>query len=143
MRYPSHNAVWRNRTRTLCENNAKRSLYRCKPADPSSRKMPLAEAKALVDDPAGFTREMTRILLAKQSTCRANDQTSRKWCHPPQVAQLAAPTATNTPAPVSPCSSSSVGRCKYKPWCPLLFYSAQSSTFTARMPPRYKSNATE
>ena len=28
---------------------------------------PLAEAKALVDDPAAFTREMTRILIAKQS----------------------------------------------------------------------------
>ena len=28
---------------------------------------PLAEAKALVDDPAAFTREMTRILLEKQS----------------------------------------------------------------------------
>ena len=28
---------------------------------------PLAEAKALVDDPAAFTRETTRILIAKQS----------------------------------------------------------------------------
>ena len=28
---------------------------------------PLAEAKALVDDPAAFTREMTRILLEKQN----------------------------------------------------------------------------
>jgi len=28
---------------------------------------PLAEAKALVDDPAAFIREMTEILLAKQS----------------------------------------------------------------------------
>ena len=28
---------------------------------------PLAEAKALVDDPAAFTREMTRILREKQS----------------------------------------------------------------------------
>ena len=36
---------------------------------------PLAEAKAPVDDPAAFTREMTRILLAKAkpSTYRAND----------------------------------------------------------------------
>ena len=41
---------------------------------------PLAEAKALVDDPAAFTQEMTKILLEKQShpLIRANDQASRK-----------------------------------------------------------------
>jgi len=41
---------------------------------------PLADAKALVDDPAAFTQEMTKILLEKQShpLIRANDQASRK-----------------------------------------------------------------
>jgi len=42
---------------------------------------PLADAEALVNDPAAFTREMTRILLekAKPSTYCANDQANRKW----------------------------------------------------------------
>ena len=41
---------------------------------------PLAEAKAPVDDPAAFTREMTRILLAKArpSTYRANDSNQQE-----------------------------------------------------------------
>ena len=41
---------------------------------------PLAEAKALVDDPAAFTREMTRILRDKQThpAYRPNDETSGK-----------------------------------------------------------------
>ena len=46
---------------------------------------PLAEAKALVDDPAAFTREMTKILLAKQSH--------------PLIAQMMRPAGSGNPPP--------------------------------------------
>ena len=46
---------------------------------------PLAEAKALVDDPAAFTREMTKILLAKQSH--------------PLIAQMMRPPVSGDPPP--------------------------------------------
>ena len=53
---------------------------------------PLAEAKALVDDPAAFTREMTRILLAKQSH--------------PLIAQMIKPAGSGDPPPSSSTASS-------------------------------------
>ena len=46
---------------------------------------PLAEAKALVDDPAAFTREMTRILRDKQTH--------------PLIAQMMKPAASSDPPP--------------------------------------------
>ena len=52
---------------------------------------PLAEAKALVDDPAAFTREMTRILIAKQSH--------------PLIAQMMRPTGSGDPPPANSTAS--------------------------------------
>ena len=46
---------------------------------------PLAEAKVLVDDPAAFTREMTRILIAKQNH--------------PLIAQMIKPAGSGDPPP--------------------------------------------
>ena len=79
--------------RTLCENKAVAILAEVQAGRPALIQKdggemliaivldrPLAEAKALVDDPAAFTREMTRVLREKQShplTC-PNDETSRK-----------------------------------------------------------------
>ena len=54
---------------------------------------PLAEAKALVDDPAAFTQEMTRILREKQS-------------HPP-LAQMMKPAEISDPPPTTAACSSS------------------------------------
>ena len=48
---------------------------------------PLTEAKALVDDPAAFTREMTRILIAKQSH--------------PLIAQMIGPAGSGDPLPAN------------------------------------------
>ena len=66
--------------RTLCENKAVAILAQMQAGRPALIQKdggemliaivldrPLAEAKALVDDPAAFTREITRILIAKQS----------------------------------------------------------------------------
>ena len=75
--------------RTLCENEAVAILASrptgSHPKDGGEMLIvivldrPLADAKALVDDPAAFTQEMTRILLEKQShPLIANDQASRK-----------------------------------------------------------------
>ena len=47
---------------------------------------PLADAKALVDDPAAFTREMTKILLEKQSH--------------PLIAQMIKPAGSSDPQKV-------------------------------------------
>ena len=52
---------------------------------------PLAEAKALVDDPAAFTREMTRILIAKQSH--------------PLIAQMIRPAGSGDPPPANSTAS--------------------------------------
>ena len=52
---------------------------------------PLAEAKALVDDPAAFTREMTKILLAKQSH--------------PLIAQMMRPSGSGDPPPAKSTAS--------------------------------------
>ena len=48
---------------------------------------PLAEAQALVDDPAAFTREMTRILRDKQTH--------------PLIAQMIKPAASSDPSPAT------------------------------------------
>ena len=79
--------------RTLCEKKAVAILAQMQAGRPALIQKdggemliaivldrPLADAKALVDDPAAFTREMTKILLEKQShpLIRANDQASRK-----------------------------------------------------------------
>ena len=53
---------------------------------------PLADAKALVDDPAAFTREMTRILLEKQNH--------------PLIAQMIKPTGSGDPPPSNSAASS-------------------------------------
>ena len=57
---------------------------------------PLAEAKALVDDPAAFTREMTRILCEKQSH--------------PLIAQMMKPAESSDPPPANAAFSSSGSR---------------------------------
>ena len=54
---------------------------------------PLADAKALVDDPAAFTQEMTRILLKKQNH--------------PLIAQMIKPAGSNDPPPSNSAASSS------------------------------------
>ena len=53
----------------------------------------LAEAKALVGDPAAFTREMTRILREKQSH--------------PLIAQMMKPAESSDPPPTTAADSSS------------------------------------
>ena len=53
---------------------------------------PLAEAKALVDDPAAFTREMTRILREKQNH--------------PLIAQMMKPAESGDPPPANTAASS-------------------------------------
>ena len=58
---------------------------------------PLAEAKAPVDDPAAFTREMTRILREKQSH--------------PLIAQMMKPAESGDPPPANT-ASSSTGSCQ-------------------------------
>jgi len=54
---------------------------------------PPADAKALVDDPAAFTQEMTRILLEKRSH--------------PLIAQMIKPAGSNDPPPSNSAASSS------------------------------------
>jgi len=56
----------------------------------------LAEAKALVDKPAAFTREMTRILREKQSH--------------PLIAQMMKPAESSDPLPTTAAGSSSGSR---------------------------------
>ena len=58
---------------------------------------PLADAKALVDDPTAFTQEMTRILLEKQNH--------------PLIAQMIKPTGSSDPPP-SFFFSLEFGRCR-------------------------------
>ena len=57
---------------------------------------PLADAKALVDDPAAFTREMTKILLEKQSH--------------PLIAQMIKPAGSSGPPPSNSAASSTGSR---------------------------------
>ena len=52
---------------------------------------PLAEARELVDDPAAFTHEMTRILRDKQTH--------------PLIAQIVKPAASSDPLPAAAAAS--------------------------------------
>ena len=95
--------------RTLCENKAVAILAEVQAGRPTLIQKdggemliaivldrPLAEAKALVDDPAAFTQEMTRILREKQS-------------HPP-LAQMMKPAEISDPPPTTAACSSSGSR---------------------------------
>ena len=102
--------------RTLCENKAVAILAQMQAGRPALihkdggemliaivLDRPLADAKALVDDPAAFTREMTRILLEKQNHPLISQQ--EVVTHLPRQQHRH---AMNTPEPVSPYSSSSL-----------------------------------
>ena len=69
---------------------------------------PLAEAKALVDDPAAFTREMTRILREKQNHPLIAQMINQRKVviHPPPIPQPVAPVAVKNLAPPHTCSFS-------------------------------------
>jgi len=97
--------------RTLCENKAVAILAEVQAGRPAPIQKdggemliaivldrPLAEAKALVDDPAAFTREMTRILREKQSH--------------PLIAQMMKPAESSDPPPANAAVSSSGSRDK-------------------------------
>jgi len=84
--------------RTLCENKAVAILEQMQAGRPALIQKdggemliaivldrPLAEAKAPVDDPAAFTCEMTKILLAKQNH--------------PLIAQMMRPAGSGDPLP--------------------------------------------
>jgi len=84
--------------RTLCENKAVAILEQMQAGRPALIQKdggemliaivldwPQAEAKAPVDDPAAFTREMSKILLAKQSH--------------PLIAQMMRPAGSGDPPP--------------------------------------------
>ena len=90
--------------RTLCENKAVAILAEMQAGRPALIQKdggemliaivldrPLAEAKALVNDPAAFTREMTRILVAKQGH--------------PLIAQMMRPTGSSDPPPANSTAS--------------------------------------
>ena len=92
--------------RTLCENKAVAILEQMQAGRPALIQKdggemliaivldrPLADAKALVDDPAAFTQEMTRILLEKQSH--------------PLIAQMIKPAGSSDPPPSNSAASSS------------------------------------
>ena len=91
--------------RTLCENKAVAILAQMQAGRPALIQKdggemliaivldrPLADAKALVDDPAAFTREMTKILLEKQSH--------------PLIAQMIKPAGSSDPPPSNSAVSS-------------------------------------
>ena len=95
--------------RTLCENKAVAILADVQAGRPTIihkdggemliaivLDRPLAEAKALIDDPAAFTREMTRILREKQSH--------------PLIAQMMKPAESSDPPPTTAAGSSSGSR---------------------------------
>ena len=95
--------------RTLCENKAVAILAEVQAGRPTLIQKdggemliaivldrPLAEAKALVDDPAAFTREMTRILCEKQSH--------------PLIAQMMKPAESSDPPLANAAFSSSGSR---------------------------------
>ena len=78
----------------MCENKAAATLAEIQAGRPTIIRKdggeiaivldrPLAEAKALVDDPAAFAREMTRILRDKQTY--------------PLIAQMTKPAASSNP----------------------------------------------
>jgi len=91
--------------RTLCENKAVAILAQMQAGRPALIQKdggemltaivldkPLADAKALVDDPVAFTREMNKILLEKQNH--------------PLIAQMIQPTESADPPPPSGAASS-------------------------------------
>jgi len=95
--------------RTLCENKAVAILADVQAGRPTIihkdggemriaivLDRPLAEAKALVNDPAAFTRETTRILREKQSH--------------PLIAQMMKPAESSDPPPTTAAGSSSGNR---------------------------------
>ena len=95
--------------RTLCENKAVAILADVQAGRPTIihkdggemliaivLDRPLAEAKALVDNPAAFTGEMTRILREKQSH--------------PLIAQMMKPAESSDPPPTTAAGSSSGSR---------------------------------
>ena len=90
--------------RTLCENKAVAILAEIQAGRPTIihkdggemliaivLDRPLAEAKELVDDPAAFTREMTRILRDKQTH--------------PLIAQMMKPAESSDPPPATAAAS--------------------------------------
>ena len=90
--------------RTLCENKAVAILAEVQAGRPTIihkdggemliaivLDRPLAEAKELVDDPAAFTREMTRILRDKQAH--------------PLIAQMMRPAESSDPPPATAADS--------------------------------------
>ena len=90
--------------RTLCENKAVAILAEVQAGRPTIihkdggemlmaivLDRPLAEAKELVDDPAAFTREMTRILRDKQTH--------------PLIAQMMRPAESSDPPPATAAAS--------------------------------------
>ena len=62
---------------------------------------PLADAKALADDPAAFSQEMTRILLEKQSH--------------PLIAQMIKPAGSSDPPPSNSAAMVNVGHPRLPP----------------------------
>ena len=94
--------------RTLCENKAVAILAEMQAGRPALIQKdggemliaivldrPLTEAKALVNDPTAFTREMTRILVAKQGH--------------PLIAQMMRPTAFLGSSDPPPANSTASG----------------------------------
>ena len=91
--------------RTLCENKAVAILAQMQAGRPALIQKdggemltaivldkPLADAKALVDDPVAFTREMNKILLEKQNH--------------PLIAQMIQPAGSSDPPPSNSAASS-------------------------------------
>ena len=68
---------------------------------------PFADVKALVDDPAAFTQEMTRILLEKQSH--------------PLIAQMIKPAGSSDPPPANSAASSSGSHAHHSAGAPVQF----------------------
>ena len=107
--------------RTLCENKAVAILAEVQAGRPTIihkdggemliaivLDRPLAEAKELVDNPAAFTREMTRILRDKQThpLIAQMMRPAESSDPPPPLRQPAAPVAVENPALPHTCSSS-------------------------------------
>ena len=96
--------------RTLCENKAVAILEQMQAGRPALIQKdgrPLADAKALVDDPAAFTQEMTRILLEKQSH--------------PLIAQMIKPAGSSDPPPSNSAASSSGSHKHHSAGAPVQF----------------------
>ena len=116
--------------RTLCENKAVAILAQMQAGRPALIQKdggemliaivldrPLADAKALVDDPAAFTREMTKILLEKQNhpLIAQMIKPAGSSDHLPQTAQPVAPAAMNTQRRYARAVSSNLKRLTWVP----------------------------